>query len=157
MPVMSAEWQKQNQDNKIKWFKGNQSAIDFVNHLFYAVEFWDDLIDKDVEISNERINEVMTILFIGLTSNNWFIDHREYYHPLIIMAINGFNDANKMAKDSDDKIKNLAFHIRNLGTEIQIATAFLIGGFDYMNSISEEIRRFYAFEDYKDWIKCQTQ
>ncbi len=151
MPAMSDEWQLQNQANKQRWFKGNQQAVNFINQLFYCVELWDDLIDKDNEITPDRINECFTMMFVGFAGNDWFIANRAHYLPLIIMAINGFKDSNKMDKDKDEKIRNLAFHIRNLGTEIHIATTFLIGGFEYMNEVSEEIRRFFAFESFKEW------
>lgn len=151
MPVMSEQWQIENQANKKRWFKGNNLAISFINQLFYCVELWDDLIDKDVEITDERINECFTIMFVGFAANDWFVNNRSHYLPLMIMAINGFRDANKLTKSPEDKLRNVAFHIRNLGIEIHIATAFLIGGLEYMNEVSEEIRRFFAFESYKEW------
>ena len=58
MPVMSEEWQIANQENKNRWFLGNQDAINFVNRFFDAVELWDDLIDKDVEITDDHINGI---------------------------------------------------------------------------------------------------
>lgn len=130
---------------------GNMLAIDFVNQLFDAVELWDDLIDKDNEISNEHINRVFLSLFFSLPANNWFINNREYYLPLILTSINGFHDANNMAKNEKKHIKNMAFHLRNFGIEIHIATAFLIGGYEHMRKVSQEIREFFAFETFENW------
>jgi hypothetical protein len=48
-------------------------------------------------------------------------------------------------------MRNLAFHIRNLGIELYIATAFLLGGYDYMRKVSLEIRTFFAFETFEEW------
>ncbi len=151
MPVMSHEWQIQNQKNKARWFKGNEDAINFINQLFACVELWDDLIDKDVTVTPDQVNECFLAMFVSLPNNDWFIMNRQHYTPLIVMAINGFHDANKMAKDSDKKIQNLAFHIRNMGIEIHIATAFLIGGYNHMRECSEEIRKFFAFESFEEW------
>jgi|ERR1700742_134008 len=153
MPIMSNEWQVQNQENKKRWFLGNTEAINFINTLFYAVELWDDLIDKDVEISDNRINEVFAGLMVALPGNEWFIKHRFHYFPIIIQSINGFHDANNLAKSQDKKLRNLAFHIRNMGTEIHIATAYLIGGYEYMRKVSGEIREFFAFEQFEEWDK----
>jgi hypothetical protein len=151
MPVMTEEWQIKNQNNKRRWFLGNELAISFINQLFLAVELWDDLIDKDVEITDERINQVFIMLMFGLPSNDWFIVNRAHYLPLIMTSINGFHDANQMAKSENKKLRNLAFHIRNLGIEIHIATAFLIGGYDHMRNVSSEIREFFAFEAFEEW------
>ena len=146
---MTQEWQAQNQANKRRWFMGNESAIAFVNMLFDAVELWDDLIDKDVEVKDEHVNRVFMNLMFSLPANAWFSAHKEYYLPLIMTSINAFHDANKLAGDKE--LRNLAFHIRNFGIEIHIATAFLIGGYDHMRAVSEEMRRFFAFETFEEW------
>lgn len=151
MPNMSDEWQIKNQENKRKWFLGNDLAISFINQLFFCVELWDDLIDKDEEITDERINQAFAMLMFGLPSNDFFIANRAYLLPLILQSINGFFDSNKMASAPDKKLRNLAFHVRNLGTEVQIATAYIVGGYDHMRKVSEEIREFFAFEDFDSW------
>jgi hypothetical protein len=151
MPVMSQEWQDQNQANKKSWCLGNQHAVEFLNYFFDAVELWDDLIDKDVTIEDNHVNRVFTSLMFVLPSNAWFVANYTYYQPLIMASINGFHDANEMCKSDKKHIRNLAFHIRNLGIEIIIATAFLIGGFEHMRKVSRDIREFYAFETFDEW------
>jgi hypothetical protein len=151
MPTMSQEWQDQNQANKQRWFLGHAEAIDFINSFFSAVELWDDLIDKDVEVSDDFINTVFTNLMFVLPQNRWFTDNSKYYAPLIMASINGFHDANEMCKSDKIHIRNLAFHIRNFGIELHIATAFLLGGYSHMREVSREIREFYAFESFEEW------
>lgn len=151
MPVMSVAWQEQNQINKQHWCLGNQNAIAFLNCFFDAVELWDDLIDKDVTIEDEHVNRVFTSLMFTLPANPWFAANYTYYQPLIMASINGFHDANEMCKSDKQHLRNLAFHIRNFGIEIHIATAFLIGGFEHMRKVSREIREFYAFETFDEW------
>lgn len=153
MPDMTEDWQIQNQVNKKKWFLGNQDAVDFVNSLFYAVELWDDLIDKDTKIEADQINATFFQLMFALPANPWFHQNKAYYLPLIMQSINGFHDSNILCNSRDKKLRNLAFHIRNLGIEIHIATAYLIGGYDHMRRVSLEIREFFAFETFEDWDK----
>jgi hypothetical protein len=148
--IMNDEWQVQNQLNKKKWFLGNQEAIDFVNGIFYCVEFWDDLIDKDNEITDARVNECMEWLFIKLPANDFFIRNRQSLIPVMKVAINAFYDANSMANNKHKHIRNLAFHIRNYSTEVIIMTALLCGGEAHLREVSEEIRGWYAFEKFKD-------
>jgi hypothetical protein len=150
MPIMPDEWHNARAKNKVKWFLGNQDAIDFIDCFFDAVELWDDLIDKDVPISDDHVNRVFTSLMFTLPSNPWFMAKHQYYRPLIMAAINGFHDANEMCLSDSKKIRNLAFHIRNFGIEIHIATAFLLGGYNHMRLVSREIREFYAFEEFEN-------
>lgn len=151
MPIMSPEWIAQDQVNKQKWCLGNQDAINFLNCFFDAVELWDDLIDKDVPITDEHVNRVFISLMFALPANRWFVANYAYYQPLIMASINGFHDANEMCKSDKKHLRNLAFHIRNFGIELHIATAFLIGGFEHMRTVSREIREFYAFETFEEW------
>ena len=150
MPIMSAQWQEDSKANKLRWFLGHQEAIEFVGCFFDAVELWDDLIDKDVLISDDHINRAFLSLMFVLPANRWFVANYAYYQPLIMASINGFHDANEMCKSDKKHLRNLAFHIRNFGIEIHIATAFLIGGFEHMRKVSREIREFYAFEEFEN-------
>ena len=145
------EWHEQNQINKLRWFKGNKRAVEFINAYFKAVELWDDLIDKDNPISDEDINDTFLGLMFGLPMCDWFIENRHYYAPLIMASINGFHDANEMCLSDKKHIRNLAFHIRNFGIELHIATAFLTGGYEHMRAVSREIREFFAFESFDEW------
>ena len=140
-------------DLQSKWCLGNASAIEFINSLFSAIELYDDLIDKDKEIEEWRIHKDFGNLFIGLHINEWFNANKQYYLPVMILAMNAFQDANNLAKSEDKKLRNLAFHIRNLPIELQIQTAFLVGGYDHMRKASVEIREFFAHESFEEWDK----
>lgn len=150
MPQMSAQWLAQSVENRRRWFLGHEGAIAFIATFFDAVELWDDLIDKDCEVSNDFVNRAFLGMMFALPANDWFIAHRQHYLPLIMMCINGWHDANELASSEEKRLRNLAFHIRNLGIEVHIATAFLLGGYEHMRRVSTEIRRFFAFEDFEE-------
>lgn len=147
--ILPPEWHAQRVVNLNKWFFGNADAIEFINCFFDAVELWDDLIDKDMPIEDSHVNRVFMSLMFTLPSNPWYMAKYLYYRPLIMAAINGFHDANEMCMSERKHIRNLAFHIRNFGIELHIATAFLLGGYDHMRLVSREIREFYAFEEFE--------
>lgn len=151
MATMSKEWHDQRDANRIRWFKGNLEAVDFIGNILSAFEFWDDLIDKDVELEDEYINKVMINLLFVLPQNKWFQTHSSYYMPLFMTCFSGFFDSNKMCKSDKKHIRNLAFHTRNLSTELYIATTFLVGGYYHMREVSPEIREFFAFETFEEW------
>jgi hypothetical protein len=149
MPDMSKEWHEESWRLRNKWFLGNQEAIAFISVFFDAVELWDDLIDKDVEISDDHINRAFVGLMFVLPANDWFVAHRGHYLPLILMAINAWFDANELAKSERQSLRNVAFHLRNAGIEIHLATAFLVGGWEHMRKVSKQIREFFAFEEFE--------
>lgn len=147
---MDDAWNRQSHELRNRWFMGHQEAIAFVSVLFDAVELWDDLIDKDVDVSNEHINRAFIGLMFALPANDWFIANRSHYLPLILTAINAWHDANEMERSPNKKFRNMAFYLRNFGIEIHIATAFLIGGYEHMRKVSTEIRQFFAFEEFEE-------
>lgn len=151
MPTMAQEWQDQRDANKQRWFLGHAEAIDFIGNIMSAFEFWDDLIDKDVELEDEYISKVMVNLLFVLPQNRWFVANTAYYMPLFMMCFSAFFDSNEMCKSDKKHIRNLAFHIRNLGIELYVATAFLVGGYTHMREVSREIREFFAFETFEEW------
>jgi len=150
MPTMDLDWNLRSEQLRNKWFMGHQLAIAFIAVFFDAVELWDDLIDKDVEVTDESINRAFAGLMFALPANEWFISNRAHYLPLILTAINAWHDANEMERSKEKKFRNMAFHLRNFGLEIHIATAFLIGGYDHMRKVSNEIREFFAFEEFEE-------
>ena len=150
MPTLSPEWHQQSIANRRRWFLGHELAMAFIGTFFDAIELWDDLIDKDVVITDDHINRAFIGMLFALPANDWFVANRQHYLPLIMMMINAWHDANKLESSESKRLRNLAFHIRNLGLEIHIATAFLLGGYEHMRQVSPEIREFFAFEDFEE-------
>jgi len=148
---MSEQWHREAHANREKWFLGHREAINFIAGFFNAVELWDDLIDKDTEIATEHVNSAFLFLMFELPSNSWFVANRAYYLPTIMASINAFHDANEMCNSSSERLRQLAFHIRNMGIELYISTALLLGGYSHMRAVSQEIREFFAFESFDEW------
>lgn len=151
MATMPQEWHDLKEANIHRWFLGHADAIDCVDNILSTFEFWDDLIDKDVELDDEHINKIFVNLLFVLPQNKWFVANTAYYMPLFMMCFSAFFDSNEMCKSKEKHIRNLAFHIRNLGIELYIATAFLLGGYNHMREVSREIREFFAFETFEEW------
>jgi hypothetical protein len=151
MPVMPQEMHDKRDANAHRWFLGNAEAIDCIANILSAFEFWDDLIDKDVELEDDYIHKIFVNLLFVLPQNRWFVAHTSYYMPLLMMCFSAYFDSNEMCKSEKKHIRNLAFHIRNLGLELYIATAFLVGGYTHMREVSREIREFFAVESFEEW------
>jgi len=151
MATMPQEWHDLKEANIQRWLLGHAEAIDCVDNILSTFEFWDDLIDKDVTLEDEHINKIFVNLLFVLPQNKWFVANTAYYMPLLMTCFSAFFDSNEMCKSKEIHIRNLAFHIRNLGIELYIATAFLLGGYKHMREVSREIREFFAFETFEEW------
>lgn len=152
--VQSDKWREQRDLKSLEWFLGNRQAYEFVNAIMEALEFTDDLVDQDVDISNDRIVRNLMSVIITLPNNDFFIMNRAYITPILIMTVSSWLDSEKLKESDDERHKMLAFHLRNLGLELYHATAFLVGGFDHLRKVGVEMREFFALETYEEWLNA---
>lgn len=66
MPGASKEWIEERNKKLLQWFNGDVEAVEFLLLLSDITELWDDLIDRDVPIHDERIHSVFTKIFLVL-------------------------------------------------------------------------------------------
>jgi len=134
-----------------RWLCGDREAIACLRMLMQVVEAWDDIIDQDKPHSPERINEAFVCALYGLPALPFYARHAGHLLPLVLACVNAWHDSNALCTDESRRVRNLAFHLRNMGLEFYIALAFLTGGYDHMRAVSPEIRRFFCFESFEDW------
>ncbi len=53
-------------------FKGNQEAVDYVLMVARVVDVWDNLIDRDVPVSDEAINDAFWLLMVEIPRNGFY-------------------------------------------------------------------------------------
>lgn len=147
----SEEWRRIRDDRLQAWMLGDQEAFRVALALSTIAETWDDLLDGDRKVSEDEINTAFIAALVGLQSNQFFVRHSASLLPLMIATINAYLDANRFEKADDEKLRMMAFHLRNMGVDITIAITLLVGGFDHMRAVSAEIRQFFAHESYREW------
>jgi len=54
---------KNSKEAKLEWFGGNQDAVNMFNMFVDLAHTWDDLVDKDVEVSEDHINNERATLY----------------------------------------------------------------------------------------------
>lgn len=150
MEFDSKEWREARNQQFAEWFP-DPHALQVIQVLMNACELWDDLTDKDKPIESCLVDHTFRGVFVDLTVNPFWQRTRTFIEPIIIVAINAWQDANDLEQSESVKERNLAFHIRNFTTELLPAIAFCMGGYDYMRSISKDMRLFFAHESFEQW------
>lgn len=130
-------------DQKMREWIQDEWAIRFVLDYSDAVELWDDLIDQDKEIDKQQVMRVFTNLLTILPLNPFFNHHKNTFIPLIQVSINAWFDSIDLEKGSSND-KAMAYVLRDYMHEAFIYTIFLTRGYDYMRSVSLEVRRFFT-------------
>jgi hypothetical protein len=138
----SEEWNLQKEELLYKWL-GDEHAVIFILTIGQITETWDDLIDKDKQLSDDHINEVFMHMLTSLPLNPFFDRYKLQLIPVLIVGINAWMDANKLEKKSkNDKV--FAYVLRDYILEITNMAVYLLKGREAMKEYSLEIRSFFT-------------
>lgn len=126
---------------------GHREAVDAAVLIGRLSQTFDDIIDKDVEPSNELLAMWFMGAVVELSKNDFYVRNIETIEPVLYTAMADYLASVKMEKGDDDHEKNLAFVLRNNLIAVVIHFARLVGGYKYGLDVSYKIRAFYHDED----------
>lgn len=135
----------------LEWMRGNRHAVEAVKTICAICDVWDDLIDKDVALTEQQVNEAFMRALVGLYANPFYREHQASFFPILVTGINSWLDANTLEKAAGEKERMLAFFIRTYIFEVSRLAAFLAGGWDHLRRVSMEMRMHFEDETYHDW------
>jgi hypothetical protein len=144
-------WRERRDAHLEVWLKGDQDAIALVQMLGNLSEFWDDLIDRDKELTDVRVHLALTTAVLQLPGNPWWGQAQVCLHPILVVAINAWMDANVLQRREASHDRMLAFFLRDMVHEIVTMMTYLVGGWEHLRKHSLEIREFLFHETFEEW------
>ena len=120
--------------------KDNASAILFCESLFRVSQTLDDLIDGDKPVTNDDIYQAFWEALIDIPSNSFYRAYELTLRPLMAAALQDWKDSVTLERDESHHNKTLAFVLRDQLTSLVVQCACLVGGFDWMQQVSKDIR-----------------
>lgn len=127
-------------------FQGNIEAVRFISILGAISQTWDDIIDKDKELTSHEINEMMWQALVYLPENKFYIDNFAELQPLIRSCISDFMVSNQTKNPA------IAYTLRDSLAGVATMVSYLIGGYDWMKQCAPVIREWVHNEDLADYI-----
>jgi hypothetical protein len=97
---------------KKEWFSGNEYACQIYDCLGELAHTWDDLVDKDKEVSEQRINKAFYIALVYLPTNPLYDELRHVLAPLWVTIISAYETANRYERDKDEHGIEIAHTLR---------------------------------------------
>ena len=85
------------------WFGNDHSGVEFVVILCQLGHIWDDLIDRDCEVSNDAINNMMRLALVALPLNSVYRKIQHVAPHLISTIISSYETANSYETNKDEK------------------------------------------------------
>jgi hypothetical protein len=90
-----------NREGKLEWFGGNVDALNVFRMFGDLAHLWDDLVDKDVEVSEAAINNAFLICLVYLPANPFYQSIQAEVMPMWITVVSAYRTANQLERDKD--------------------------------------------------------
>lgn len=132
-------------------FKGDEAARAFALDIIYVSNIWDDLIDRDREITPADINTAFAVALVGIPKNPFFQRFAHELLPVMSVGITNFLIANQYESGSLED-RHRAHVMRYSAADIFTHMAALIGGMSWAENVGPELRRRASKENLHDYL-----
>lgn len=128
----------------------NKDAIRLCMAWLAHAHLFDDIVDGDKPVTDERIAYTEMSWFRECQFNPFWIQHRLRLIPFVDNAYNAWLDANHWEREGDHEQRRDADVIKSFYHEFVVQCALIIGGWDHMRACSRELRQYnHDFQDYQ--------
>jgi len=141
-----------NYEGKLEWFGGNQDALNAYRMLGTLAHIWDDLVDKDKEVSEDDINNAFMMCLVYLPANAFYRSIQAQILPMWISLVSAFRTANVFERKKDPHGVEIAHMLRYASGHIAAYMVHYCVGQEkaqeYMPDVWKEIV-FERFDEYR--------
>lgn len=131
---------------------GQGHAVRFCQTLFAISQTLDDLIDRDVALSDAAIISAFWKALIELPANPFYREHEPYLRPLMAAALQDWRDSVILERSASEHHKTIAFVLRDQLTSVVVQCAYLVGGESWMESVGPTIRAHFHEDTLSDYL-----
>ena len=97
---------------RLEWFGGNVDALNMYRMFIDLSHTWDDMVDKDKELTESQTNNAFLICLVYLPSNPFYRKIQRDIMPMWISVVSAFQTANKFEKAKDEHGLEIAHNLR---------------------------------------------
>jgi len=98
--------------DRLEWFGGNVDALNMYRMFIDLSHTWDDIIDKDNELTDDCINNAFLIALVYLPTNSFYRSIQEQVLPMWLTVVSAYETANKFERDKDPHGIEIAHSLR---------------------------------------------
>jgi hypothetical protein len=145
------------EDGKLEWFGGDENALKMYRSLIFLAHAWDDLVDKDKDLSEQTINQAFMTALVWLPTNPFYRAIQDSVFPMWVVVVSSYEVANRFERDKDAHGLEIAHGLRYAaGNIIAYAMHVCLGdkARDYLPEMWKNVF-FERFDDYRqEHLKC---
>lgn len=142
-----------NKEGKLEWFGGNQDALNLFRMFVDLAHTWDDLVDKDKDVSGEKINNSFLICLVYMQANPFYKSIQEQVLPMWITAVSAYETANKYELDKDEHGIEIAHGLRYAAGNIIAYAVHVCVGAEKAREFLPEIWKHIIVERFDEYRK----
>jgi hypothetical protein len=142
-----------NLEGKLEWFGGNQDALNMYRLFVNLLHTWDDLVDKDKEVTEIGINSAFLIALVCLPANPFYRTIQDKILPMWITVVSSYETANKFERDKDEHGIEIAHSLRYAAGHIIAYAVQVCVGIDKAREVLPEVWKAVVFERYEEYRK----
>lgn len=141
-------------DLLLRWLKNDKAAADYVEMVCNVAHVWDDLIDRDKDVSDEDISKAFFEALIRLPRNPFYRKHFDHLNSVLMNAISNWQVATKLERKGGEYEKSIAFILRSSYIDLVTQSALLVADQQWACQVGEEARRLAHGETYSGYLQA---
>ena len=138
---------------RLEWFGGNVDALNMYRMFIDLSHTWDDMVDKDKELTESQTNNAFLICLVYLPSNPFYQKIQRDIMPMWISVVSAFETANQFEKTKDEHGIEIAHNLRYAAGHILAYAVNVCVGPDKAKEVLPELWKDIVFERIDDYRK----
>jgi len=134
------------QEGKLEWFGGNQDALNMFRMFVDLAHTWDDLVDRDKPVDDDRINNAFLIALVYLPANPFYQQIQRDIMPMWLTVVSAYQTANFFERAKDEHGVEIAHTLRYAAGNIIAYAVHVCVGPDKAKEVLPEIWKDIVYE-----------
>jgi len=142
-----------NGHGKLEWFGGNQDALNMYRAFVDLAHIWDDLIDRDVPVSQDKINQAFLTCLVYLPANPFYRSIQDHILPMWLVVVSAYETANTFEQQKDAHGIEIAHGLRYAAGNIMAYAVHVCVGPEKAKEVLPEMWKSIFYERFDDYRK----
>jgi hypothetical protein len=143
----------------LNWFGGNEDAANMYHTFVDLSHTWDDLVDKDKDVSETAINNAFLACLVYLPANPFYQKIQVAVMPMWITVVSAYETGNTFEKNKDAHGVEIAHTLRYAAGHIIAYAMHVCVGPEKAKEFLPEMWKTVVYErydEYKDEVLNET-
>lgn len=136
-----------------EWFGGNQDAMNMFDMFVDLAHTWDDLVDKDKDVPEDKINNAFMICLVYLPMNPFYQLIQRDVMPMWVTVVSAYQTANHFERNKDVHGIELGHTLRYASGQIIAYAVHVCLGPEQAAKVLPDVWKAIAVERFDDYRK----